>query len=147
MFAHIMIATDGPELAQRAVAQGLALAKALGAKATAVTVSEPMAAMWWGRRPLPSPSKSTIRPRADAARVLAGLAPRRRRPAWRAIPSTSASGFPPRASSRRPRAAKAQGCSLIVMASHGRRGTSKLLLGSEAARVLTLSEAPVLICR
>jgi len=44
-------------------------------------------------------------------------------------------------------AAKAQGCELIVMASHGRRGLSKLLLGSQATRVLALSEVPVLICR
>jgi nucleotide-binding universal stress UspA family protein len=33
------------------------------------------------------------------------------------------------------------------MASHGRRGISKLLLGSQATRVLTLSEVPVLVCR
>ena len=144
MFAHIMIATDGSELAQRAVAQGLALAKALGAKATAVTVSEPMAAMWWGRRPLPSPSKSTIRPRADAARVLAGVSAQAARAGVACDTLHVSQRFPAEGMVK---AAKAQGCSLIVMASHGRRGTSKLLLGSEAARVLTLSEAPVLICR
>jgi nucleotide-binding universal stress UspA family protein len=44
-------------------------------------------------------------------------------------------------------AAKAQGCDLIVMASHGRRGVSRLLLGSQANRVVTHSEIPVLICR
>ena len=41
MYKHILIATDGSEPAAKAVTQGLALAKALGAKATAVTVSEP----------------------------------------------------------------------------------------------------------
>ena len=41
MYKHILIATDGSELAAKAVTQGLALAKALGAKATVVTVSEP----------------------------------------------------------------------------------------------------------
>jgi nucleotide-binding universal stress UspA family protein len=41
VYKHILIATDGSELAAKAVTQGLALAKALGAKATAVTVSEP----------------------------------------------------------------------------------------------------------
>jgi nucleotide-binding universal stress UspA family protein len=41
VYRHILIATDGSELAAKAVTQGLALAKALGAKATAVTVSEP----------------------------------------------------------------------------------------------------------
>ena len=41
MYKHILIATDGSELAAKAVAQGLDLAKALGAKVTAVTVTEP----------------------------------------------------------------------------------------------------------
>jgi nucleotide-binding universal stress UspA family protein len=41
VFKHILIATDGSEAAAKAVTQGLALAKALGAKATAVTISEP----------------------------------------------------------------------------------------------------------
>jgi len=41
VYNHILIATDGSELAAKAVTQGLALAKALGANATAVTVSEP----------------------------------------------------------------------------------------------------------
>ena len=41
MYRHLLIATDGSELANNAVAHGLALAKALGAKVTAVTVTEP----------------------------------------------------------------------------------------------------------
>ena len=40
-----------------------------------------------------------------------------------------------------------QGCDLIVMASHGRRGVSALLLGSETTKVLTHSKIPVLVCR
>jgi nucleotide-binding universal stress UspA family protein len=44
-------------------------------------------------------------------------------------------------------AAKTRGCDLIVMASHGRRGVSRLLLGSQANRVVTHSTLPVLICR
>jgi nucleotide-binding universal stress UspA family protein len=43
--------------------------------------------------------------------------------------------------------AKAQGCDLIVMASHGRRGMSALLLGSETQKVLTHSTLPVLVVR
>jgi nucleotide-binding universal stress UspA family protein len=43
--------------------------------------------------------------------------------------------------------AKAKGCDLIVMASHGRRGLAKLVLGSQATRVLTHSTVPVLICK
>jgi nucleotide-binding universal stress UspA family protein len=44
-------------------------------------------------------------------------------------------------------AAKERGCDLIVMASHGRRGISKLLLGSQATEVVTLSPVAVLVCR
>ena len=43
--------------------------------------------------------------------------------------------------------AKQQGCDLIVMASHGRRGVSALLLGSETSRVLTHSPLPVLVVK
>jgi hypothetical protein len=43
--------------------------------------------------------------------------------------------------------AKAKGCDLIVMASHGRRGISKVLLGGQATQVVTLSPVPVLVCR
>ncbi len=45
MYKHILIATDGSELAQKAVNQGLGLAKVLGAKVSAVTVTEPRAAV------------------------------------------------------------------------------------------------------
>ena len=43
--------------------------------------------------------------------------------------------------------ARNQGCDLVVMASHGRRGVSALLLGSETQKVLTHSELPVLVVR
>ena len=44
-------------------------------------------------------------------------------------------------------AAKERGCDLIVVASHGRRGISRVLLGSQATKVVTLSPIPVLVCR
>ena len=43
--------------------------------------------------------------------------------------------------------AKSKGCDLIVMASHGRRGIARVLIGSQAVNVLTHSTMPVLICR
>jgi nucleotide-binding universal stress UspA family protein len=43
--------------------------------------------------------------------------------------------------------AKAKNCDLIVMASHGRRGMSAVVLGSETVKVLTHSKIPVLVCR
>jgi nucleotide-binding universal stress UspA family protein len=44
-------------------------------------------------------------------------------------------------------AGRRQGCDLILMASHGRRGLTGLLLGSETVKVLTHSEIPVLVYR
>jgi nucleotide-binding universal stress UspA family protein len=44
-------------------------------------------------------------------------------------------------------AAQERGCDLIVMASHGRRGMSALVLGSETVKVLTHSNIPTLVCR
>ena len=45
------------------------------------------------------------------------------------------------------RFAKLNGCNLIVMASHGRRGVQKLLLGSQTAEVLAHTTIPVLVVR
>ncbi len=44
-------------------------------------------------------------------------------------------------------AADTKGCDLIFMASHGRRGLSAMLLGSETARVLTHTKIPVMVYR
>jgi nucleotide-binding universal stress UspA family protein len=145
MFAHIMIATDGSELAQRAVALGLALAKVLGAKATAVTVTEPMAAVLVAEAAIALPTEEYDKAAsAQAARILAGVSAEAAQAGVACDTLHVSQRFPAEGIVE---AAKAQGCSLIVMASHGRRGFSKLLLGSQATRVLTLSEVPVLIYR
>ena len=145
MFAHIMIATDGSDLAQRAVGQGLALAKRLGAKATAVTVTEPMSAMLAGDAGIALPIEAYQEAASvDAARILAGVSAEAVKAGAACDTLHVSDQFPAEGIVA---AAKAQGSELIVMASHGRRGLSKLLLGSQATRVLTLSDVPVLVCR
>ena len=145
MFKHILIATDGSELAQKGVDQGLALAKALGAKVTAVTVTEPMAAMMVGEAaialPLDDYDKAAS---ANAAQILAGVGAAAAKAGVACDTLHVKDQYPAEGIVE---AAKARGCDLIVMTSHGRRGLSKLLLGSQATRVLTLSEVPVLVCR
>ena len=144
MYKHILIATDGSELAGRAVTTGLTLAKALKARVTAVTATEPWSAMVTGEPALVFPIEQYEKAAAEnAARILSGV-------------STAAKGsgvecetvhvndFPAEGIVE---TAKVKGCDLIVMASHGRRGLSKLLLGSQTTRVLTLSTVPVLVCR
>ena len=148
MFQHILIATDGSELAGKAERTGLALAKALGAKATAITVTEAwdalsMAAL--AERGVPNPVADYEQSASSAAnRIL-----------WEVDEIAKQTGV--HCATRHVKemhpaegildAAKEYGCDLIVMASHGRRGISRLLLGSQANKVVTLSPVPVLVCR
>ena len=148
MFTHILIATDGSELADKAVAQGLALAKALNAKATAVTVTEP-----WDAMSMAALAESQMRnPIADYEERMEAVA---NRILWSVGEGAKKLGLPCatlHVKDRHPaegiiEAAEAQGCDLIVMASHGRRGVAALLLGSETQRVLIHSTLPVLIVK
>jgi nucleotide-binding universal stress UspA family protein len=74
MYKHILIATDGSELGAKAVDQGLDLAKQLGAKVTAITVTEPWTAAAYGTIPTPTLIKVYDKAAADnAARILASV--------------------------------------------------------------------------
>ncbi len=145
MYAHIMIATDGSELANKAVEQGLTLAKTLGSKVTAVTVTEPWTAAvsgeWAVAFPVEEYEKAAA---ANAGKILAQVteAAARLGVACRTVhvkDQFAAEGIVEEA--------KELACDLIVMASHGRRGIAKVVLGSQATRVLTHSTIPLLICR
>ncbi len=143
MYRHILIATDGSELAAKAVAAGLALARELKSKVTAVTATEPWSTMA-SEPALVFPIEEYEKAAAEnAARLLAGVAAAAK-DAGVACETVHVEDFPAEGIIE---TAKAKGCDLIVMASHGRRGLSRLLLGSQAARVLTLSPVPVLVCR
>ena len=147
MYQHILIATDGSELARKAETTGLTLAKALQAKATAVTVTEPwdalsMAAL--AERSVPNPVADYEEGvAATANRVLWGVTETAKRMGV-ACTTVHVTTYPADAIIE---TAKSSGCDLIVMASHGRRGMARALLGSQAARVVSLSSIPVLICR
>lgn len=144
MYKHILIATDGSELAGRAVTTGLTLAKALKARATAVTATEPWSAMVMGEPALVFPIEEYEKAAADkAARILSGVSTAAKN-AGVECETVHVNDFPAEGIVE---TAKARGCDLIVMASHGRRGLSKLLLGSQTTRVLTLAAVPVLVCR
>jgi nucleotide-binding universal stress UspA family protein len=145
MFTHILIATDGSELAAKAVSTGLELARQLGAKATAVTATEPWAAVVSGEAAFGFPPDEYEKAAAiTAARALSGVTEAARRIGVACATLHAKDRYPAEGILE---AAKAHGCDLIVMASHGRRGLTRLLLGSEAVRVLTSSTVPVLICR
>ncbi len=141
MYKHILIASDGSELAGRAVEQGLTLAKTLGSKVTAVTVTEPWTAAvsgeWAVAFPVEEYEKAAA---ANAQKILAERDARRRARIGIACETVhikdqfAAEGIVEEA--------KARGCDLIVMGSHGRRGLAKFVLGSQAiARLNALDHA------
>jgi nucleotide-binding universal stress UspA family protein len=143
MYKNILIATDESELAQKAVAQGLALARALDAKVTAVTVTEPWATL------APPEVLNEFQEFERAARVRAkhildGVAAAAKEASVTCAKLHVTDRFPAEGILE---AAANIGADLIVMASHGRRGLAKFLLGSQATEVLTHSTVPVLICR
>ena len=145
MFKHLLIATDGSEVAQKAVEQGLALARSLNAKVMAVTVTEPWTAVVSGEMGIAFPiDEYNEGCAASAAAILEGVATKAKSAGVACETLHVKDQFPAEGIVE---TAKARGCDLIVMASHGRRGISRFLLGSQANRVVTTSTIPVLICR
>lgn len=144
MYRHILIATDGSKMAGKAVAAGLALAAALKTKVTAVTAEEPLEALMVAEPSQRAPVAEFEHAAAESARrILADVCEKARE---QGIDCTTVqvSDFPAPAILA---TAKARGCDLIVVSSHGRRGLDRLFLGSQARRVLAHSPVPVLICK
>ena len=149
MYKRILIATDGSELAGKGLAKGLELAAQLGAHVDIVTVSEPWAvgmydAMGWSAGYETSPEYKKDREEA-AQKIL--------QPALQAAHAagvddvTSYHVLDRYAADGNIETAEKQGCDLIVMASHGRRGLGRLLIGSQTNEVLTRFKVPVLVIR
>jgi nucleotide-binding universal stress UspA family protein len=145
MYSHILIATDGSDLGQHAVEQGLTLAKALGSKVTAVTVTEPWTAAvsgeWAVAFPVEEYEKASA---ANAEKVLQAV---QEAAARAGVVCDGVHVKDQYAAEGIVEEAKARACDLIVMASHGRRGFAKFVLGSQTTRVLSHSSVPLLICR
>ena len=145
MYKHILIPTDGTALSESALEKGLTFAREIGAKITVMTTIEP-APMLVAAYVQIAESQSRYHKHAaeQAARHLDG-----------AKAKAKAAGVPCEAiqvEHDHPyqaiiEMAAAKGCDLIAMASHGRRGISALVLGSETTKVLTHSTMPVLVFR
>jgi nucleotide-binding universal stress UspA family protein len=145
MYKHLLVATDGSDLAARAVTAGLTLARHLGAKVTILTATEPWSTMTGGEGsafdfPIEEYEKAAV---SQAQGILAKVSDEAKA-AGVDCETVHVRDFPAEAILA---TANARGCDLIVMASHGRRGMARLLLGSQAARVVTMSSIPVLVCR
>lgn len=146
MYNHILISTDGSDVAQKGLDHGLTLAKGLGAKVTILTVTERMP-VYYGLDT------------GAAAMAYDGYGASQRDAAQNTLTAAKAAAtkmgvtadtvllenaLPAEAILE---TAKAHDCSLIAMASHGRRGLGRLMMGSVTAEVLAHSPVPVLVVR
>jgi nucleotide-binding universal stress UspA family protein len=145
MYRHILIPTDGSELSEKAIKQGLALAKSIGAKVTAITVSETFHT--FSVDPVivtDTPKQYQTHCDARAERYLS-IAKNAAKDA--SVPYEGVHVMHDHPYEAIVGAAKEKGCDLICMASHGRKGMSAIVLGSETVKVLTHSKIPTLVCR
>src|SRR5215469_48659 len=148
MYVNILLSMDGSDVARKGVQQGLALAKALNAKATVITVTEPMEVDYGGGHAggdIPSQEEFD---RFDAAcKESAGKVLDEARAMAEQIGISAELLHVPNAHPAPTiiETAKSRGCDLIVMASHGRRGLRKLFLGSQTSNVLADGSVPVLV--
>ncbi|MDE1934143.1 universal stress protein [Bradyrhizobium sp.] len=142
MYKNILIATDGSDLAARAVKSGVSLAKTIDAKVTAVTVSEPF--HWFEPNMVEGAETAyTEGAKRTAAATLESVLNTARAASVPCETVHAVDQFPYKGIID---VAKAKGCDLIVMASHGRQGMAAVVLGSQTAKVLTHSAIPVLVC-
>ena len=149
MYEHILIPTDGSAVAQVGVRHGLALAKKHGSKATVVTVTEPLGGQFAFASDLWAPSESEIAAYDEAQRQIAGriLGAVKQEADAMGVP-VETMHIPWRLAARAlVELADQKGCSLIVMASHGRTGLDRVMLGSQTAEVLATAKVPVLVAR
>jgi nucleotide-binding universal stress UspA family protein len=147
-YRHLLVPTDGSNRSRRAIRIAVRLAHAFGARLTGIyVVAEGVPTLFSGNKLYGSGVRSReyrvlvkrqaqsvlmeVEREASAANVPCRTVWRLAREPWRAILG----------------AARAGGCDLIVMGSHGRGGVQSLLLGSQTVKVLAHSRIPALVCR
>ena len=145
MFKHILIPTDGSELSNMAITNGVQFAKDIHAKITGLTVTMPFhffaldgmqiadTAQQYTEdaKALATRNLTVLKDAASAAGVECELVHRESEHPYEEIVKT----------------AQNQGCDVIFQASHGRRGMRALVMGSETHKVLTHTKIPVLVFR
>jgi nucleotide-binding universal stress UspA family protein len=144
MFKKLLVATDGSDLSKKATDTAVALARSLGASLVGVTAVDAYPYGGVGQIDPAAYSEfqawasaqafdrlAALETAARAAGVKCEALLRQGAPPWRAILDTAAEN----------------GCDAIVMASHGRKGVSALLIGSETQHVLSQATLPVLVVR
>jgi nucleotide-binding universal stress UspA family protein len=148
MYRRILAATDGSEQAEKAVEHAATLAKATGAGLLIANVTQPWSALdvanaveAGARNPVADYEATAARSAEsvlDAATAIADA---------NGVKSESLHVRDRAAAEGIVAAADDKDCDLIVIGTHGRRALGRLLLGSHAVEVLTISQVPVLVVR
>ena len=144
MFSRILVPTDGSDITKKAVDTAIALAKSVNAKLYTLSVKEPFPysavsemqptppqEFFDAQERIASARVNDVRETAERMGLLSEAHTVEALHPWEAIIEH----------------ARRHECDLIVMASHGRRGVTALLLGSETQKVLTHTKVPVLVVR
>jgi len=145
MYKHILIPTDGSPQSKKSIAGAVALAKAIGAKVTGIFAAPPATPILY-RNNLPSGLTTMAEHKAaiekSAASYLGVIEQSAKKAGVQCEVLTVTNDYP---ADTILAIAKKKKCDLIVMATHGRRGISGILLGSETQRVVTHAKIPVLV--
>jgi nucleotide-binding universal stress UspA family protein len=147
MFKHILVPTDGSPLSSDTVKRAIAFARETGAKITFFFAKPDYPVAFYGEGALidpTTPDKFAEMAEQQAQEILAAHEAAAKAEGVVSASLSSVSDIPYEAIIA---AAETAGADLIFMASHGRRGFSGLLLGSETQKVLTHSKIPVLVYR
>lgn len=147
MYKRILVATDGSELSAKAAEAGIELAALAGAELVALTVVLHYIENYYEGSLTFSPNRAReveTEWRAKGQKLVDAVKAQAESKGVRCTALVTASGMVAEALIE---TAREQDCDLIVMASHGRRGLSRVLLGSETQHVLTHSHIPVLVLR
>ncbi|MEO5509445.1 MAG: universal stress protein [Longimicrobiales bacterium] len=147
MYRHLLVATDGSKLSAKAVAHAIALAQSHGGKLTAFYASPdyptPLYAEGMAYMPMtPKEYKAICTKQADKILKPILLSAEAAGLDFNSVHAIAATPWEAILA-----AARKNKCDAIVMASHGRRGVSALLLGSETQKVLTHAKVPVIVVR
>ena len=144
MFKRILVPTDGSDITAKAIDAAVELAKSVGARLYTISVKEPFPYSAISEmQPTPPQEFFDAQERIAAKRVQAVI--ERSAQAGVACESHTIEALHPWEAIIDH--AQRMDCDLLVMGSHGRRGVSALLLGSETQKVLTHSKLPVLVVR
>ncbi len=147
MYQRILVPTDGSALSKKAVRSAVDLASSLGAELVILNVvANYPTAFFEGGASLPMAQVARIEKQwaeqgqalADAAAQVAGKA---------GVKAKAVTAHSDLVAEAILAAVRKHKCDLVVMASHGRKGIKRLLLGSETQHVLTHGQVPVLVLR